>query len=98
MRNLNWDRYPSLISIPTAGDGSCALHAIIQSFHIPYQMGKYPDGNPVNRYEIVRAFRNELAEKLNRPADDSIDSSNQDSSPATWYDKLSRGGLEEYAK
>ncbi len=89
MRPLGWSRFPSLVSIPTAGDGSCALHAIVQAFDIPYQMGRYPDGSEVNRYEIVRAFRNELADKLNKPIADSM---------TTWYDKLSRGGLEDYAK
>lgn len=90
LKPLGWTRFSSLISIPTAGDGSCALHAIVQSFHVPYQMGRFPDGSPVDRYEIVRAFRNELADKLNKPIDGS--------EGITWYDKLSRGGMEEYAK
>lgn len=90
MRNLSWNEYPSLVKIPTAGDGSCALHALVQAFHEPYQMGRYPDGNPVDRHEIVRAFRDELAVRLNKPIDGP--------GTPTWYDKLSRGGLEEYAK
>lgn len=90
IRPLGWERFPSLIAIPTAGDGSCALHAIVQAFHTPYQMGKYPDGNTVNRYEFVRSFRNELADLLNQ----SVNGNEK----TTWYDTLSRGEMEEYAK
>jgi hypothetical protein len=48
------------------------------------------DGTPVNRQAFVRTFRDEMAEMLDKP-------SNGEGSP-TWYERLSRGTLVEYAK
>lgn len=89
MRPLNWPRYSNLVVLPTAGDGSCALHAIVQAFHPDYQAGRNSDGTPVNRSMFVRKFRDELAEMLDKP-------SGEEGSP-TWYERLSRGTLEDFA-
>lgn len=90
MQPLRWNRHPELIVLPTAGDGSCALHAIVQGFHPSYQAGRNPDGTPVNRSAFVRALRNEMAEMLNKPS--------EGGDTTTWYDRLSRGNLEEFSK
>lgn len=89
MQPLRWSRHPELVVLPTPGDGSCSLHAIVQGFHPDYQAGRNIDGTPVNRNEFVRAFRDELAEMLNKPVDEN--------SSLTWYDRLSRGTLEDFA-
>ncbi len=90
MLPLRWSRHPELVVLPTAGDGSCALHAIVQAFHPDYQAGRTVDGLPLNRSAFVRAFRDELAEMLDKP-------SAGEGSP-TWYDRLSRGMLSEFAR
>jgi hypothetical protein len=90
MQSLRWPKHSDLVVLPTAGDGSCALHAVIQGFDPVYQEGRNTDGTPVNRSSLVRVFRDEIAEMLDKPSDG-------EGSP-TWYDRLSRGALEEYAK
>lgn len=90
MQPLRWSLHPELVVLPTAGDGSCALHAVVQGFHADYQAGRNEDGTPVNRSEFVRVFRDELAEMLNKPS--------EGEGSLTWYDRLSRGTLEEFAK
>ncbi len=90
MRQLRWPSHPDLVMLPTAGDGSCALHAIVQAFHPEYQAGRNSDGTPVNRLAFVRAFRNELAELLDKPSEG-------EGSPI-WYDRLARGDLVNIAK
>lgn len=90
MRQLRWSNHPDLFALPTAGDGSCALHAVVQAFHPSYQAGRNVDGSPVNRHAFVRAFRDELAEMLSKPS--------EGNSGPTWYERLSRGTLTEFAK
>lgn len=90
MLPLRWPRHSDLVVLPTAGDGSCALHAIVQAFHADYQAGRTSDGMPVNRGAFVRAFRNEMAEMLDKPS--------EGEGTPVWYDRLSRGRLEDYAE
>lgn len=90
MQPLRWPSHPNLVVVPTAGDGSCSLHAIVQGFHPSYQAGRNPDGTPVNRGAFVRVFRNELAEMLDKPSGPE--------GSVSWYDRLSRGTLEEFAR
>jgi hypothetical protein len=94
MLPLRWNLHPELVVLPTAGDGSCALHAVVQGFHPAYQAGRNPDGTPVNRSLFIREFRNELAEMLNKP----VTSSSDATTATTWYDTLSRGKLGEFAE
>lgn len=90
MRPLRWSNHPDLVVLPTAGDGSCALHAIVQAFHPSYQAGRNVDGSPVNRHAFVRMFRDELAEMLDKPS--------EGNSGPTWYERLSRGTLSDFSK
>lgn len=90
MKPVRWDKHSNLVMIDTAGDGSCSLHSIVQAFHPGYQSGRYEDGTPFDRYSFVRGIRDELATNLSVPV-------NGTEGP-TWYESLSRGTLEEYAK
>lgn len=45
------------------GDGNCLIHAICSCMYLPYQM-RVLDGKKVTRREIVRSFRDGLADKL----------------------------------
>jgi hypothetical protein len=90
MLRLRWKNHPNtFVVLPTVGDGSCALHAVVQGFHPGYQAGRNPDGTPINRASFIRELRSDLAEMLNKPSDGE--------GSLSWYDKLSRGKLEEFA-
>lgn len=69
-----------LVKIPTIGDGSCFLHAIVQAISPLYNAMK-DDG----KRTIVRKIRQELSNLLSSEKEDG----------KIWYEYLSRGNLEE---
>lgn len=85
-----------LIRIGVIADGSSLLHAILQSYYKPYQLGKIVDDKNkikiLDRREFVEDLRNDLADQLNQ-----IDLNdmkvggglnNNDIKPITNYEKL----------
>jgi len=69
-----------LVKIPTIGDGSCFLHAVIQAVS-PLYNSMENDG----KRTIVLKIRKELSNLLSSKKDDG----------KIWYEYLSRGKLEE---
>ena len=69
-----------LVPIPTIGDGSCFLHAVVQSIS-PLYSGMEDDG----KRKLIRKMRRDLSELISEKREDG----------RTWYEYLSRGSLEE---
>lgn len=72
-----------LIKIPTIGDGSCFLHAVIQAISPLYNTMEN-DGKRI----IIRKIRKELSNLLSSKKEDG----------KIWYEYLSRGSLEELSE
>ena len=91
---LRWshgfERY-RLIAIDTIGDGSCFFHALLNGFYLPYRLQSL-DGVYVNRQDLVRNLRNQLANRLGEPIDPLYPTG------PTFYEKLSRGHLYELSQ
>jgi hypothetical protein len=111
-RRVESTKFPNLVSLPTLGDGSCFLHAVVQGFYKPYQTSRFDDGTVLDKCALVRELRNDLARMLAEPAKEEFqpvgggESSNGEESdngatkPAkvTWYSILSRGQLTNLSK
>jgi hypothetical protein len=78
--------YDNMVVFDTIADGSCFFHAILMSFFEPYQL------NTIDRYTFVKELRTDLSKKLDSPID------SNDPNSLTYYDKLSKGTLKEFAK
>jgi hypothetical protein len=63
----NFDIFP-MVRIFTIGDGSCLLHAVANSFYIPYRTESF-NGVGIRRSELIRDLRKELSTKLSLPSD-----------------------------
>jgi hypothetical protein len=90
--NLVWSsqgfNFPGMVRIRIPRDGSCFFHAITRAYFKPYITGII-DGKAFNRKEFIRGLRKSLSIKLGK------------SDPKTglrYYDSLSRGKLEDFAK
>jgi hypothetical protein len=89
-RKLEWNLYSNMVAISVDGDGSCYFHAIAKAFFRPYQLG-IMNGVGISRRDIVRNFRNELADRLMSR------SIPEDPSSPLVYDTLSNGTLREFS-
>jgi len=78
----------SLIVIPSPKDGHCFFHSVLMAFSNDYRF-EVLGGIKVSRYNIVKQFREDLAQLLDKPVS---------KGGPTWYRYLSRGSLEEYSK
>jgi hypothetical protein len=87
LRPLNWRRpgYSdfNIYVHSTPGDGHCLIHALANAFYEPYRSGKL-NGKPVTRDQIIRSFRNDMAERLERIDVDT---------GKTLYETVGNGGL-----
>lgn len=72
----------NFVVIPTIGDGSCLLHAILGCCN-----KKYKESNDNEKRHIVRQLRHDLAELLEVKVNDT-----------TFYQTLSRGQIEEISE
>lgn len=92
---LNWKDgsfyFPDMERMGIYADGSCFFHAILASHYKPYIEGKN-ENVAVDRIKMVSEFRMELSSKLS----DKIDP--RDPSSLTYYQKISRGQLEDFSK
>jgi hypothetical protein len=91
---LNWTEgftYPNMVRIRTSADGSCFFHAIAKAYYIPYRTGML-NGVAINRHQLVKTLRRDLAMKLGQPANP------LEPNGPTNYDLLSRGQLREFSK
>ena len=86
--------YEGMVVISTIGDGSCFFHAILNAVYRPYRKGYHVDPTGKKHYitkeEIVKKFRNELADDLKMPS--------KENPKFTNYDMLGGGYLKEMAK
>lgn len=92
---LNWKDgsfyFPDMERMGIYADGSCFFHAILASHYKPYIEGKN-ENVAVDRIKMVSEFRMELSSKLS----DKIYP--RDPSSLTYYQKISRGQLEDFSK
>lgn len=72
----------------TIGDGNCFFHAILMAVQVSYRQ------NPERRMEIMKTFRNNLADMLAMPFGNVKDDWGND---VILYDQLSRGELRQIA-
>lgn len=72
----------------TMGDGNCFFHSILMACNVSYRQ------NPQNRVQIMREFRNNLADMMAQPFGGVKDAQGND---VILYDQLSRGELREIA-
>ena len=84
--------YGGMVRIRTIADGSCYFHAIANGYYIPYRTGISKTGQSVNRQEIVRSLRRDLAVKLGSRVDPT------DATSPRYYDLLGRGQVSTFAK
>ena len=70
-------------------DGSCYFHCIIDSFYIPYKVGRIKN-TPFDRKEFIKKFRSDLAKRLDWP--------HPVSKNKTYFQTLSRGKSPELSK
>lgn len=91
---LQWSgpaAFPGLVRISALGDGSCYFHAIAKGFFTPYRTGMM-NGVPVDRREMIRKLRDELAIRLQTPVRP------LDPTSPLVYDTLSGGQLRAFAE
>ncbi|MEM3062293.1 MAG: hypothetical protein QW303_01920 [Nitrososphaerota archaeon] len=81
-----WD----LVRFKTPADGNCLFHSICNSFYIPYRTGVL-EGKNINRTELVRTLRSELARKLAMKLSDEKDA-------PTYYSILNKGNTSLFSK
>lgn len=94
VRPLAWNgpldfNYPGMVRIATDGDGSCFFHAILKMLSNHIRMGLLND-YPINRREVVKSFRTQLAQLLMSPSDEDPGK--------TYYEYISRGKLPHWSK
>lgn len=83
--------YPYMVRVRTPADGSCFFHALAKAYYIPYRNGAI-NGTAINRHQLVKTLRRDLAMKLGQPADPT------NPQGSTNYDLLSRGHLRDFGK
>lgn len=81
-KRVNIQGYWNILRYDTIGDGSCLLHAIFNACFKPYREGVL-HGKVVDRRQMVKDFRNELADCI---AEDDV------------YESLHRGYLSKFSK
>lgn len=90
--NLVWSNqgfnFPGMVRVRIPRDGSCFFHAITRAYFKPYITGII-DGKSFNRKEFIRGLRKSLSIKLSKVNSET---------GLRYYDSLSRGKLEDFAK
>ena len=84
-------RYPGMVVLAVPADGSCLLHSLLLAFDQSYRLEKR-NGSYISRSNIVKSFRQELANFLAAPVDP------LDPQSRSYYDLLANGTLREAAQ